>query len=61
MMEAHYKISTENMYQYVPFLSLFLVGWDSSLGTAATTGLLYQPQIMVILVQLVEGRLAGET
>jgi hypothetical protein len=34
-------------------LLLFLVGL-SPLGTAATTGLLYQPQMMVIVEQLVE-------
>jgi hypothetical protein len=28
------------------FLLLFLVGWDSPLGTAATTALLYQPQMI---------------
>jgi hypothetical protein len=34
----------------------------SLLGTAATTGLLYQPQMMMVtLEQLVEWRLAGET
>jgi hypothetical protein len=34
----------------------------SPLGTAATTGLLYQPQMMMVIVkQLVEWRLAGET
>jgi hypothetical protein len=33
----------------------------SPLGTAATTGLLYQPQMMVIVQQLVEWWLAGET
>jgi hypothetical protein len=33
----------------------------SPLGTAATTGLLYQPQMMVTVEQLVEWRLAGET
>jgi hypothetical protein len=40
------------------------MGWDlSPLGTAATTGLLYQPQmiVMVIVDQFVEWRLAGET
>jgi hypothetical protein len=31
------------------------------LGTAATTDLLYQPQMMVIVEQLVECRFAGET
>jgi hypothetical protein len=40
---------------------LFLVGWGSSLDAAATTGLLYQPQMMVIVEQLVEWRVAGET
>jgi hypothetical protein len=30
-------------------------------GTAATTGLLYQPQMMVIVELLVEWRLTGET
>jgi urease accessory protein UreF len=34
----------------------------SPLGTAATTGLLYQPQMMMVIVeQLVEWRLVGET
>jgi hypothetical protein len=32
-----------------------------SLGTAATTGLLYQAQVMVIVEKLVEWRLARET
>jgi hypothetical protein len=32
----------------------------SPLGTAATTGLLHQPQMMVIVEQLVEWRLARE-
>jgi hypothetical protein len=27
-------------------ISLFLVGWDSLLGSAATTGLLYRPQMI---------------
>jgi hypothetical protein len=31
----------------------------SPLGTTATTGLLYQPQLMVIVQQFVEWRLAG--
>jgi hypothetical protein len=34
----------------------------SPLGNAATTGLLYQPQMMMVIVEkLVEWRLAGET
>jgi hypothetical protein len=33
----------------------------SPLGTAATSGLLYKPQMMVIVEQLVECELAGET
>jgi hypothetical protein len=33
----------------------------SLLVTEAATGLLYQPQMMVIVEQLVEWRLAGET
>jgi hypothetical protein len=37
--------------------------WGGTFGTAATTGLLYQPRVivMVIVEKLVEWRLAGET
>jgi hypothetical protein len=33
----------------------------SPLGTAATSGLFYKPHVMMIVEQLVEWRLAGET
>jgi hypothetical protein len=62
MIEAHYKdFDREHVPVYAFFIIILSGVRLSSLGTVATTGLLYQPQIMVIVVQLVEGRLVGET
>jgi hypothetical protein len=46
-----------------PCCPFFFNLWSGTLGTAATTGLLYQPRmiVMVIVEKLVEWRLAGET
>jgi hypothetical protein len=44
-----------------PNWRIFFLSGVSPLGTAATTGLLYQPQIMVTVEQLVEWNVAGET
>jgi hypothetical protein len=51
-----------HFYFFILFL-LLLVGWDSPLGTAATTGLLYQPQMIDDgdCGEINGMRLAGET
>jgi hypothetical protein len=53
-------------YDYPPIIIIIIIIISgerlSPLRTAATTGLLYQPQMMMVIVEkLVEWRLAGET